>query len=245
MPDTQQTPDQAALDRLDGFLRSHDCPPGSLSLEGIDGLLFANACSPDPAQPTQWLAVVFGGSLPELGDEVRAEDVMGTLLRMNSEITERVKNGSYALPELCRPREPAVANLVPEAPLQQWSRGFDLGHARTSTLWDQLLPREHSEELGTCLLALSFWADTEAIRQLRQRSAAASELPLEDLAERLVEILPTAVDSYAAIGRSIANALSRRGEQSGPAPARSDKVGRNDPCPCGSGRKYKKCCGAG
>jgi len=24
----------------------------------------------------------------------------------------------------------------------------------------------------------------------------------------------------------------------------SDKVGRNDPCPCGSGKKYKKCCGA-
>lgn len=24
----------------------------------------------------------------------------------------------------------------------------------------------------------------------------------------------------------------------------SNKVGRNDPCPCGSGRKYKKCCGA-
>jgi len=25
----------------------------------------------------------------------------------------------------------------------------------------------------------------------------------------------------------------------------SDKVGRNDPCPCGSGKKYKKCHGAG
>jgi preprotein translocase subunit SecA len=23
------------------------------------------------------------------------------------------------------------------------------------------------------------------------------------------------------------------------------KIGRNDPCPCGSGKKYKKCCGAG
>lgn len=22
-----------------------------------------------------------------------------------------------------------------------------------------------------------------------------------------------------------------------------NKVGRNDPCPCGSGKKYKKCCG--
>ena len=27
-------------------------------------------------------------------------------------------------------------------------------------------------------------------------------------------------------------------------PVRSDKIGRNDPCPCGSGKKYKKCCGA-
>jgi SEC-C motif-containing protein len=25
----------------------------------------------------------------------------------------------------------------------------------------------------------------------------------------------------------------------------SPKIGRNDPCPCGSGKKYKKCCGAG
>lgn len=23
------------------------------------------------------------------------------------------------------------------------------------------------------------------------------------------------------------------------------RIGRNDPCPCGSGKKYKKCCGAG
>jgi preprotein translocase subunit SecA len=25
---------------------------------------------------------------------------------------------------------------------------------------------------------------------------------------------------------------------------KGEKVGRNDPCPCGSGKKYKKCCGA-
>ena len=28
-----------------------------------------------------------------------------------------------------------------------------------------------------------------------------------------------------------------------PAHAGSKKIGRNEPCPCGSGRKYKKCCG--
>lgn len=25
----------------------------------------------------------------------------------------------------------------------------------------------------------------------------------------------------------------------------AEKIGRNDPCPCGSGQKYKKCCGGG
>jgi len=38
---------------------------------------------------------------------------------------------------------------------------------------------------------------------------------------------------------------SNRDEASGPAPVRKNdrKVGRNDPCPCGSGKKYKKCHG--
>jgi uncharacterized protein YchJ len=26
-------------------------------------------------------------------------------------------------------------------------------------------------------------------------------------------------------------------------PIKAEKVGRNSPCPCGSGKKYKKCCG--
>jgi preprotein translocase subunit SecA len=26
-------------------------------------------------------------------------------------------------------------------------------------------------------------------------------------------------------------------------PKKATKVGRNDPCPCGSGKKYKHCCG--
>jgi hypothetical protein len=29
-----------------------------------------------------------------------------------------------------------------------------------------------------------------------------------------------------------------------PTPAKAAKFGRNDPCPCGSGLKYKRCCGA-
>jgi SEC-C motif domain protein len=33
------------------------------------------------------------------------------------------------------------------------------------------------------------------------------------------------------------------GEMVKPAPLSVSKIGRNDPCSCGSGKKYKKCCG--
>ena len=42
---------------------------------------------------------------------------------------------------------------------------------------------------------------------------------------------------------------SRPGEDEEPLPPpvkpihAAESVGRNDPCPCGSGKKYKKCCG--
>jgi len=40
------------------------------------------------------------------------------------------------------------------------------------------------------------------------------------------------------------NMIASDGSQEGSGEQRrSDKVGRNDPCPCGSGKKYKKCCG--
>ncbi len=37
--------------------------------------------------------------------------------------------------------------------------------------------------------------------------------------------------------------LFTTGDMVKPKPAISTKVGRNEPCPCGSGKKYKKCCG--
>jgi preprotein translocase subunit SecA len=37
--------------------------------------------------------------------------------------------------------------------------------------------------------------------------------------------------------------LFKEGEEVASQPVRVQKIGRNDPCPCGSGKKYKKCCG--
>jgi preprotein translocase subunit SecA len=45
--------------------------------------------------------------------------------------------------------------------------------------------------------------------------------------------------------RELEQARMAGGADQGPVQqvVRGDKVGRNDPCPCGSGKKYKKCCG--
>jgi hypothetical protein len=42
--------------------------------------------------------------------------------------------------------------------------------------------------------------------------------------------------------RAWAAMLERSGRGAGSRPLAARKVGRNDPCPCGSGKKYKKCC---
>ena len=54
-----------------------------------------------------------------------------------------------------------------------------------------------------------------------------------DVRWEIIERLPGIVLAMAGFWR-------RAGQQ----PVRSEKIGRNEPCPCGSGRKYKKCCGA-
>jgi preprotein translocase subunit SecA len=42
---------------------------------------------------------------------------------------------------------------------------------------------------------------------------------------------------------AVAAGMNGGREQAPVSPRRVKKVGRNDPCPCGSGKKYKKCCG--
>ncbi|GFM36906.1 preprotein translocase subunit SecA [Desulfovibrio psychrotolerans] len=43
---------------------------------------------------------------------------------------------------------------------------------------------------------------------------------------------------------SYSGSTSKQPEKALPTRREEPKVGRNDPCPCGSGKKYKKCCGA-
>jgi uncharacterized protein len=54
--------------------------------------------------------------------------------------------------------------------------------------------------------------------------------------EEAGELIPPCVLEIAAFWSAARSAPQRR--------PTAPKTGRNDPCPCGSGKKFKKCCGA-
>jgi uncharacterized protein len=68
---------------------------------------------------------------------------------------------------------------------------------------------------------------------------------VDHIADRVADLIPGCVMGIAAYWRRKASkhAISLK---AGPRPASSGvmtKIGRNDPCPCSSGRKFKRCCG--
>jgi uncharacterized protein len=70
--------------------------------------------------------------------------------------------------------------------------------------------------------------------------------PLELDPEEDADLLAEAPELIPACVVGIDGFWKRRRDQpkAGPGRAKSPKIGRNDPCPCGSGRKYKRYCGA-
>lgn len=72
-------------------------------------------------------------------------------------------------------------------------------------------------------------------------------LDLEEINHRLKPILPTSEQAVpkgvAKPDASIEAGRSHEAIHPSPMSRSGTKIGRNDPCPCGSGKKYKKCCG--
>ncbi len=66
-----------------------------------------------------------------------------------------------------------------------------------------------------------------------------SSLPQNLVSQSLAGLLPQTAGS----GNAVAPLASDARSAAPPARREAPKVGRNDPCPCGSGKKYKACCG--
>jgi uncharacterized protein len=203
----------------------------------LAGFLFAIACAPEVIEPTEWLPVIWGedqSALP-FQDAATAQLVTGQIMALYNHIVAGANDESPVLPPGCEMRDEAMANLDPEAPLAMWSLGFLDGLHYLEELWEAYssADAELAAEFDYVTVPLIFFASREGAEAMHADSG--SEEPFETVAGSMVEIFPDAMVEYA----SIAHAL----EAAAHTPATSSKVARNGPCPCGSGRKYKKCCG--
>jgi uncharacterized protein len=205
----------------------------------LQGFLFAVASAPDLVRPSEWMSEVFGGQEAGFEDLEEAQTILPELMALYNAVNASVASERAALPADCRFRRNVLANLDADAPVSMWARGFVQGHQWLEEDWDPYVPEEFDQDFGMLIMTLSFFATPALAR------AFLKELGRTDLAEAATlfrRAFPDALAEYARLGHSISKVLIEHGAaNTPPAPVR---VGRNDPCPCGSGRKYKKCCGA-
>jgi len=121
---------------------------------------------------------------------------------------------------------------------QQIASGYDTWIA---SLEEHLLPV--AEVLGIELPEAAEWTRRRA-EQEERRAARRSELA--ELDRRFKDLKARGIDPFSRLGAK----EGRHPTIPVPSPATpvrrtGQRTGRNDPCPCGSGKKFKKCCGLG
>ena len=209
------------LERLDDFLMSDNTPEETLLLDELHGFLTALMCSPEAVLPSQWMPLVWGGEEPEFDTMDVAQDIMGLIMRLNNDISGDLRgDGEFGPLFLERTMEDGSTFTM----AQGWCEGFVRGMQLQPEAW-------HDEALNELLMPIAILSETLEDPKI--------EALLDD--EEAVQTLASAIPE------AVASIHQRLRQQSGPARTvrrSTPKVGRNDPCPCGSGKKYKKCCGA-
>jgi uncharacterized protein len=218
---------EAELDQLSSFLSGLK-NADALNLEGLDGFLCALIAAPDLVMPSEYLPIIWGGDLADENALSRLEEanaVLQLIMRhWNSIITELEKTSVY-LPLVEAADEQGVSGRA-------WARGFMRGvRMSASAGWTQLFTDEREGSLLTIPIVAgevdAAWP-TEPL----------SEGKAEELLAGMAAGFARAYRHFAAQRRAGARA-ARRHTMYGRS---TSKVGRNDPCPCGSGRKFKHCC---
>ena len=210
-----------------------------MAIVEIEGFFFALAAAPRLRPPGEWLPLVVGGELPEFESEAETDRVMSALFAMYNEVTADVRERDGALPASLDFRDDLEANLEPDAPVSQWARGFMRGHLWLEEDW-RAFGDEVVEGLFLSVWGLGIWGRRSALESALEEEEG--DTSLEDTLARARTLFPECAAMYAQAGLALEEFDRELNERPRPA-ARVDRPGRNEPCPCESGRKYKKCCG--
>ncbi|WP_305371067.1 YecA/YgfB family protein [Photobacterium leiognathi] len=195
----------------------------------IEGALFAANANPKPMEPEIWLPVLASSTVD--GEAVMPSDEDKVAVLNHFEMQYRtVKAGEYQLPTELQWQENGEAN----AALAEFAKGF-------LTVWQYIEPnweaqtasdgtmRMLSALLTTLMLCVDEAGTLEQMEQAGFTGMPASSELYPQLPLMLTEVMMAADQLQIGAGAQAINPYKN--------------VGRNDQCPCESGKKFKQCCG--
>ena len=229
------------IDELDQALSVLPADRESLDVAMLEGYLVGVLLQPRDVMPAEWLPPIFAAPAGEPmipGGEGQAQRVIDLITRRHDTLAAHI--------EARDPFDPIVYDVkaedgVPTSPQQElaalwsWAAGFLAAMQAFPAVFELADDNDDlSETLVHILRHLPVDPDddgeeAEAMRE--ERAHIDREHPLDDLDFAIVTMVDAVMD--------IAD-ITRPHE---PLVRAQPKVGRNDPCPCGSGRKYKQCHG--
>lgn len=218
-----------------------------LTVEGLDGFVTALIVAPRLVMPSEYFPVLFGDAgLGVFVDQAEMARFMDCFHRRWNDIARAL---NAPVDSLADPR--ALAPLILD-----WDAILDgLPAAESAALKAGGLPAYAELWAAGFLLAVEHWEDDWALPPDSKDEAFVDACldPYYTLitadADWTAEESESSREAHVARAIWAAYDLREFWLDRGLSPIapirKTPEPGRNDPCPCGSGKKYKKCCGAG
>ena len=215
----------ADLDRLEQYLRADHRIDAALPVDAIQGLFAALASTTTPTPREKWLPEVLGESHAFESPEDAAW-VIDVLERFREDTARQLHSAEGFDFILYGPEGD-------DEDLAAWADGFLIGVELADPPWEDQADPEDLDNILYPFLVLTGQARELAVENGEEWMSD------EDEARMVAEIREGLADHLRDV-REYWFEKARPGTVKRDAP----KVGRNDPCPCGSGKKYKNCHGA-
>lgn len=225
------------LAELNDFLLSDAVSDETMTLDQLDGYLTAIVVGPTCLNVSQWYVGIWGNrqeDVPHFLNLHHAQHVMQLILRHYNGIAASLEQGADTHEPVlgCYRSEDGTHDIVDA---ETWAHGFMAGVALSRADWQPLF----DDPQGRAWLApILYLADSDA--DTTPTPQADTLAVWDDLANQAQAAIAPIYRFWSPYRQAI-----HERQQASTFARQHPKVGRNDPCPYGSGKKFKKCCGGG